>query len=170
MRLINFLIRRRNRVYSIKRFEDNASSVSPQSLVERLKEVDSQIQITSQAILEAQLVKLRSVFFKSNSILDGFQKRIVESSVNTSVQWHQNHLRELREEKVKLQLHFDQLTGRAWQRKSIKLIRLFLMLIVVLISSLFFIMGIFTVIYLLPFFTVLILAFLIIKTIKNSEN
>ncbi len=165
MRLINLLIRRRNRVYSIKRFEGNPSSDDIKSINWRLKEIEREIQITSQAILEAQLVKFRSIFFKSNNLFDGFQKRIVESSVNTSVQWHQQKLMELRKEKVKLQLNLDQLTGKGWERKTLRLIRITFIVIGLLISFLFLILGIFAALYLLPIFIMLLFSFMILKTI-----
>ena len=163
MKLINLLIRRNNRVYSIRKFEGNQSYGSIKSIVGRLKEIEYQIHITSQSILEAQLVKFRSVFSKNNNFFDGLQKKVVESSVNTSLKWHQEQLIALRKERIHLQLELVNLTGRRWQRKIIKLIKLVSILIGILISILFLIIGIFTTLYLLPFFIMLLFAFMILN-------
>ncbi len=166
MRLIKLLIQRNTRVYSIKKYDGSYSAGDIQSIIKRLNEIDRQIQFANKSIVEAQLVRFRSLFFKSNNILDGFQKRIVETSADKSVQWHLKELFELRGERRKLQLNYDRLTGKAWQRKLIKLIQLISIGLILLIAISFIILGLFAALYLLPVFLMLILGFLILQKIK----
>ncbi len=151
---------------TIKKIEPFQSTDSINHILNRIESIDQQIKITSQAILDAQLVKFRSIIFKRKNIFDGFQKRIVESSVNSSVHWHQQHLYKLKGERNKLQFKLDRLTGRVWQRKVLKVTQTISIVLVFLIAISFIIMGLFAVLYLLPIFAMFVIGLIIANKIK----
>ncbi|AAP99763.1 MULTISPECIES: hypothetical protein [Prochlorococcus] len=167
MRLIYRLFKKRKKIFSITQVNRSYTHNPVQSLIQEIKEIDSQIQLTSRAIFEAQIVRLRSLFSNQKNLFMGFQKRIIESSANTSAQWHQSQLIALNHERKKLQIELDKLTGRTWQRRFQNWWQSFVVISMLFISISFLIMGLFAALYLLPILVMLILGFLILNKMRT---
>ena len=150
-------------MYQIIKIDKNSSFDQTHQLTEDLEKLDRQIQITIQAILQAHIVRIRSILFKKNNIFDSFQKKIVESKANNSAQWHQKQLFILIKDRKELENKFNKLTGRTFTRRiNIYLGKLSLVLTFIIFSFLI-IICLFTAIYLIPFLAIFALVAITLK-------
>ena len=157
----------KNNKHSIQIYDSSNNSNSIKALRIRIKKLDEQIIEINKTILEAQMVRVRSIFSAKTNFIKDFQKRFVETSVSNSISWHQRQLILIREERNKLQIHLERITGQFWPNR-LKRLFLFLGLIIFLFSlSLILLLGIIAAFYFLPIILLLSLLFWIIKSIKK---
>ena len=121
--------------YSIQRFRELKTNDHKKFLLDRIKFLDSQITDTSKAIFQAQSVRVRSLFSQENGFFGGLQKKLVESSVENSINWHQSQLIELTKERNKLQHQLDKLTGQVWPKRLRKYFTYFIFWGVLLLTG-----------------------------------
>ena len=119
LRILKFLLGKRKDAYTIIKFDNNEIS----SLIEQITTIDKQIQRTSNAIIEAQVVRVRSLLSREANIFNSFQKKIVVSKATSSVEWHQKQLFMLNQHRKELQIKLDTLTGETWRRRIDNIIR-----------------------------------------------
>ncbi|KGG12674.1 MULTISPECIES: hypothetical protein [Prochlorococcus] len=136
------------------------------SLLSKIQSLDREINETTNAILEAQTVRVRSFFSQEGNFWNGLQRKIVDSNAQKSVAWHQRQLFDLKIERNKLQDHFDKLAGRFWLKKIIRFsIALALILLIVLIVT----ASLFAFISLLPILTLFFFTLLCLKASKSKN-
>ena len=155
------------RHYSIQKLKPYNKTDYLQSLTEQLNQIDRQIEITNKAILDAQVVKFRYLFSTNNNFFLGLQKKMIESNVNKSLQWHLLDLKDLRGKRRKVQTSIDILTGNVWSRRIRNLSKFLLLISILLTSTAIFIITIFASISLIP---LLVIAMLIIVFFKLLEK
>ncbi len=161
------LFRSSKKTYSIQRVDQYQNENSITALIERVKYLELQIAEVNKAILEAQVVRIRSLFSKEKNFLIGIQKRMVESNVERSMKWHLYRLSELKKEQRDVQYKIDLFTGQIWPKRMAGLIRLLLYMISTLIVLAILIMGIFAAIYLIPIIGIIIFTFIIFNRLSN---
>ena len=164
---MKLLFRKRKEVTTLAKYAQSETAESIEDITNKLKDVEHQIGLTTKAILQAQLVRVRSIFTKDTNLLMGFQRKFVESSANSSAQWHQNQLLLLQSKRRRLQIELDRLTGKTWQRRVSNWVRLISISTIILFAFSIIIMGLFTALYLLPIFAMLILGFVMLQKIKG---
>ena len=165
MRILRLLSRKREPSNQITKHVDNKNINNIRSLVNKIKDLDGEIKLTTQAILQAQIVRVRSMFFQENNIFNNFQRRIIQAKASTSLQWHQKTLLLLKNDRKTLQAELDKLTGRTWHRRLENLLNMLLVSSALIILILFVMMGLFTALYLVPIFTIFIL---ILSTLRKQ--
>ena len=136
--------------YAITRLDDSRSEDSKHSLKERIRKLDIQIAEINQIIFQAQIVRIRSMLSGKRNFIEGFQKRIVESSASNSVSWHQKRLFEFTRERNLLQDQLDRLNGKFWTKQLLRLIRLITIWFIFISIAIVFCLGIIAAFYLLP--------------------
>ncbi len=151
---------------SIQRFEKSHSSNDINFLLEKIQQLDSQISETSKAILQAQAVRIRSAFSRNNGFLGGIQKKLVDSSAENSLIWHQQKLIDLNSERRNAQTRLDQLTGQVWPKRFLKWLIFIVIWVTFLFISLIVLMGFFAALYFLPFVALMLFVFFIIKQLR----
>ncbi len=166
MDLRDFLFKNRNNIVKLAKLERREIAYSVEDITEKLENIEKEIQITTQEIFQAQIVRFRSIFTRESNLIDGFKRKIVESTANTSSQWHQKQLILLNHQRRNLQIELDRLTGRTWHRRINTWIRIISLSFIILFSFSLIIMGLLTALYLLPIFAMLILGFILIKKIN----
>tara|TARA_Y100001968_G_C18872592_1_gene487905 strand:+ start:24 stop:536 length:513 start_codon:yes stop_codon:yes gene_type:complete len=115
-----------------------------------INQINQQISENTKALFEAQIVKIRSSFSKSNNFIEKIGKNIYKTKLEDSISWHQNQLKDLYLRRRKLQITLEKLKGTFW----INNIKRFLIIILVgsfiLLSLFIFLSGFMIIIYLLP--------------------
>jgi len=126
-------------------------------------EIDKKISENSKALIEAQIVKLRSTFSKSNNFIETIGQNVYKVKLEESINWHQKQLKELMFRRKELQLQVEKIKGIFWLNR----IKRFLTIIIIgffLVLSLFiFLSGFMIIIYLLPIILLIFLGYFIAK-------
>ena len=138
-------------------------------LQKQLQKIDKEIADVTRALLEAQVVKVRSMFSSNNNFIQEIQQKMVQSTVNNSFIWHQRKLLELNKEKSLLQNKLDRLTGQLWP-KRFKKIFLWILLVssfIVVIGVL--LMGLIAAIYFLPILIITTIGILFIRKLSRKH-
>ena len=151
---------------SLSRINYSNNNYSIEFLQNRIHELDIQIAEVTREIFNTQLVRARSMFSGNTNFIQGFQKRIVESSAINSLQWHKRRLNEINFERNTLQDQLDRHTGKYWSKRIKKLfVFISLWIFIALMCGVVF-LGFVAALYLLPVFGFIVLSYLIIKKLK----
>ena len=127
----------------------------------KIIDIDQKISENSKALVEAQIVKLRSTFSRSNNFIEQIGKNVYKTKLEDSINWHQKQLKELYLKRRELEIKLDKLQGIFWLNQIKRLIKIILIGIFILISLFFFLSSIIIIIYLLPFIILIFLGYLI---------
>tara|TARA_Y100001968_G_C19425974_1_gene754380 strand:- start:978 stop:1484 length:507 start_codon:yes stop_codon:yes gene_type:complete len=163
------LFKRNKKIRAIQKLNTTDPLISVDILLKRIEEIDLSIAETTRSIFEAQIVRFRSLFSNNVNILENFQRKLVEKSVNNSLLWHQKRLRELNSERILLQDDLDKISGKYWNKRLKRIIQRIIIWLCILLSIFVFIIGIATAIYLIPFFIFILSSVLIFKILKDSR-
>ena len=113
-------------------------------------EIDKRISKDSKALIEAQIVKLRSTFSKSNNFIEKIGENVYKAKVEESINWHQKQLKELYLRRKTLQINLEKLQGVFWQNRIKRLLAILLIGLFSLLIVFIFLSGFMLIIYLLP--------------------
>ena len=115
MFLLNFfnslLKDNRNDQNQIIKYSSNKNSDFHAQINNKLIEIDEKISENSKALLEAQIVKLRSTFSQSTNFIDKIGKNIYKTKIEESINWHQNQLKELYSQRKILKIQLEKIKG-----------------------------------------------------------
>ena len=127
----------------------------------KIKEIDQQISENSKALLEAQIVKLKSTFSKSNNFIEKIGQNVYKTKLEDSINWHQKQVKELYFRRRELQINMEKVKGIYWLNR----IKRFLQIIAIVMFSIFilfiFVSGFMIIIYLLPLILLIFLGYLL---------
>ena len=159
--------KKNNKRNSIQIFDTSTSPNSINALRIRIKKLDQQMIEINKIILEAQMVRVRSIFSVQTNFIQGFQKKFVESSVLNSISWHQRQIVLIRDERNKLKLHLERITGQFWPNRLKRLFLLIASILLLFFFCVILLLGLFAAVYSLP---IIFLLFLLLWTIRNIKN
>ena len=120
-------------------------------------EIDQKILEISKSLVQAQIVKLRSTFSKSNNFLEQIGKNVYKTKVEDSINWHQKQLKELYFRRRELEINLEKLKGIFWLNRIKRLLRIILIGFFIFLSLFILLSGFMIMIYLLP---IVLLSFL----------
>ncbi len=166
MNFISLIFQRSRRSVALTKLEDNVKANTIKNLFKSIERLDQEIKFTSNALLEAQIVRIRSIFSRDNNILSNLQRRVVESTASSSVQWYQQELSILYKKRRGLQLELDRITGKRGIRRLQNYFKKGVAISLLLLAISFVIMGIFATLYLLPIFLMIALVLILIQRIN----
>ncbi len=135
-------------------------------MIDKIDLLDNQIQSTIQAIVQAQLVKVRSLFTKETNMFSGFQQKLIESRAENSVQWHQKQLYLLYIERKSLQKLLNTLTGKTWVNRINNFFRIFSLIAIIIASFLLLVTGLLATLYLLPIAIIIVIFFMALRKLE----
>ena len=145
----------------IVQYNSNESFTMQDQIKIKILEIDQKISENSKALVEAQIVKLRSTFSRSHNFIEQIGKNVYKTKLEESINWHQKNLKELYVSRRKLEINLEKLKGTFWLNK----IKRFMSIILVgffFFSSLFiFLSGFMLIIYLMPLIIIIFLGYLI---------
>ena len=116
----------------------------------QISEIDQNISENSQALIEAQIVKFRSTFSKSNNFIEKIGENVYKAKVEESINWHQKQLKELYLRRKTLQINLEKLQGVFWQNRIKRLLAILFIGLFSLLIVFIFLSGFMLIIYLLP--------------------
>ena len=128
-------------------------------------EIDKKISESSKALMEAQIVKLRSTFSRSNNFIEQIGKNVYKTKLEDSINWHQKELRELYLRRKELQINLEKTQGRFWLNQIQRFLRIILIGFFISLSLIVLLSGFMIMIYLLP----LIILIFLVSLIANKR-
>ena len=124
-------------------------------------EIDQKISENSKALVEAQIVKIRSTFSKSNNFIEKIGENIYKEKLEKSINWHQNQIKELYFMRKKLQIKLEKLKGVFWLNRIKRLLAIVFIVFFILLGLFIFLSGFMLIVYLLPFILLILLGYII---------
>ena len=158
--LFNLFKYKKDNSYEIMQYDKNKSFTLQDQINNEIKYVDQKISINSKALVEAQLVKLRSSFTKSNNLLENIGKNIYKTKIEESINWYQKDIKNLYLRRRELIIELEKLQGIFWFnhiKRIFVIIFLILILLIILFSSFIFL------IYSIPFILLILIGYLIYR-------
>ena len=128
----------------------------------KMEELDQKISESSKALIEAQIVKFRSTFSRSNSFLEQIGKNVYKTKLEDSINWHQKQLKELYIKRKELEIYLEKLKGIFWLNQIKRILRTILIGFFIFLSLFIFLSGFMIIIYLLPFIIFILLGYFIV--------
>ena len=125
----------------------------------RIVEIDSEISEKTKALLEAQIVKLRSTFSKSNNFIEQIGKNVYKTKLEDSINWYQKNLKELYLRRRELVINLEKLKGIFWLNRIKRLLRIILVGFFIFLTLFIFLSGFMIIIYLMPLIILILLGY-----------
>ena len=157
----NFFKYKQNSSNEIVQYNSNQSLSLQDQIKTKIIEIDQNILETSKALVEAQIVKLRSTFSKSNNFIEKFGKNVYKAKLDDSINWHQKQLKDLYLRRRELEINLEKLKGVFWLNRFKRLLRTILIGFLIILSLLIFFSGFMIMIYLMPLIIIIFLVYLI---------
>ena len=148
-------------IHEIVQFNSNETFALQDQIKTNILEIDQKISDTSKALVEAQIVKLRSTFSKSNNFIERVGKNIYKTKLEDSINWHQTQLKELYIRRRKLEINLEKLKGIFWLNRIKRLLRILLLGFFIFLSLFIFLSGFMIIIYLMPLIILIFLGYFI---------
>ena len=130
----------------------------------KILEIDQNISEISKALLEAQIIKLRSTFSKSNNFIDKIGQNVYKIKLEDSINWHQKKLKELYFRRKELQINLEKIKGIFWRNQVKRFLIIIFIGIFVLLSLFIFFSGF--IIIIMPLIIFIFLGYLL----ANKKN
>ena len=121
-----FLKYKQNRRHEIVQFKSNESIDLQKQINTHIIEINHKIAENSKALVEAQIVKFRSTFSRSNGFIETIGKNIYKTKLEDSIQWHQKQLKDLYHRRKELEISLEKLKGIFWLYRIKRLLKIIL--------------------------------------------
>tara|TARA_B100000965_G_scaffold406077_1_gene443030 strand:+ start:3136 stop:3648 length:513 start_codon:yes stop_codon:yes gene_type:complete len=131
----------------------------------KIIQIDQQISENSKALFDAQIVKFKSTFSRSNNFLENIGKNIYKTKLEDSINWHQKKLKELYFKRRELQINLEKLKGIFWINRIKRFLTIIFTIFFILLSLFIFLSGFMIIIYFLPL--ILLLLFIYVFATKK---
>ena len=126
-------------------------------------EIEQRISENSRALLEAQIVKLRSTLAKSNNFIEKIGKNVYKVKLEESINWHQQQLKDLYLKRRDLKTKLEKIQGVFWFNRLKRFLKIICIGLLILLSLFIFLSGFMILIYLLPVILFILIGYLIIN-------
>ncbi len=141
---------RQNSTNKIVKYSSNKDFDLQNKINIRINEIDQEISENSMALVEAQIVKLRSTVSKSNNFIEKIGKNVYKIKLEDSINWHQKQLKELYFNRKGLQIKLEKMKGIFWINRIKRFLAIVLIVFFILLSLFIFMSGFMIIIYSLP--------------------
>jgi hypothetical protein len=128
----------------------------------KIIEIDKRIAENSKALLDAQIVKLKSSFSKSNNFIEKIGKNVYKVKIEESINWHQKQLKELIFRRNEVQMNLEKLKGIFWLNRIKRFLKIVFIGFFILLSLFVFLSGFMIIIYLMPIILLILLGYFIV--------
>ena len=150
-----------NSEHEIVKYNSNKEFNVADEVSLKIVEIDKKISENSKALLEAQIVKLRSTFSNPNNFIEKIGQSAYKVKLEDSITFYQKQLKELVLRRKELQINLEKLKGIFWLNQIKRFIKIVLIGFFILLSLFFFISGFMIIIYLLPIILLILLGYFI---------
>ena len=152
---------KRNNSHEIVQYNSNSNFNLQDEINIKIIEIDQEISANSKALVEAQIVKLRSTFARSSNFIEQIGKGVYKTKIEDSITWHQKKLQELYINRQELEINLEKLQGIYWLNRIKRFLRVILIVFCIFLSLLIFLSGFMMTLYLSPFIILIFLVYLI---------
>ena len=152
---------KQNNRNKIVKYNSNESFNLQNQINLKVIEIDQKISEIRKALVEAQIVKLRSKFSKSNNFIEHIGKNVYKTKLDDSIDWHQKELKNLYISRKELEVNLEKLKGVFWINRIKRFLRIILIGFFIFLSLFIFLSGFMMIIYLMPFIIFIFLVYLI---------
>ena len=157
---------KKNCNHEIVQYNSNKNSSVQDPIKAKIIEIDQKILETSKSLVEAQIVKLRSTFSKSNNFLEQIGKNVYTTKIEDSINCHQKQLKELYHRRRELEINLEKLKGIFWLNRIKRLLRIISIGFFIFLTLFIFLSGFMIIIYFLPIILLILFGYFI-KIKKN---
>tara|TARA_Y100001968_G_scaffold307419_1_gene325215 strand:+ start:386 stop:904 length:519 start_codon:yes stop_codon:yes gene_type:complete len=156
---------KRNNSHEIIQYNNLDKNFSLQDEIKtEIIDIDKKISETSKDLVEAQIVKFRSKFSKSNNFIEQIGKNVYKTKLEDSISWHQKQLKELYLTRRELEINLEKLTGIFWLNRLKRILKIILIGFFIFLSLFIFLSGfMIIIIYLIPLIILILLSHFISK-------
>ena len=162
---LKFFKYNQNSSFKIVQYNSNENFSLQDQINTNIVEIDKKISENSKALVEAQIVKLRSTFSRSNNFIEQIGKNVYKTKLEDSITWHQKELKELYLRRKELKINLEKTEGIFWLNRIKRFLRIILIGFFISLSLIIFLSGFMIMIYLLP----LIILILLVSLIANKR-
>ena len=152
----------RSNVHEIIKYNSNENIDLHDLINNKLIEIDEKISENTKALLEAQVVKLRSTFTKSDNFIEKIGKNVYKTKLEESINWYKIQLKELYLKRKELRIKLEKIKGIYWLNQIKRFLKIILIGFFVLLSLFIFLSGFMIIIYLLPLIIIIFLGYFLI--------
>ncbi len=165
--LYNFFKYKKNTNLEIVKFDSTKKIDIEDQITNKIIEIDQKILESSQALLQAQIVKFKSTFSNSNNLLEKIGKNVYQKKIDDSIKWYQKDLKELYLKRKILNINLEKIKGIFWLNRIIRVLKTILIIFLIIFSLFIFLSGFMIIIYLLPLILLIFISYpLFIKNIR----
>ena len=158
----NFFFKyKKNYSNKIIQYNSNQNFALQDQIDKEIIYINQKISENSKALVDAQIVKLRSTFSRSNNFIDRIGKNVYKTKIEESITWHQKQLKELYVRRRELEINLEKLKGVFWLNQIKRCLKILLIGFFIFLALLIFLSGFMILIYLMPFIILIVLAYLI---------
>ena len=157
----NFFKDKKNSSQQIVKYNSKENFSLQEEINIQIIDIDKKISDNSKSLVEAQIVKLRSTFSRSNNLIEQIGKNVYKTKLEDSINWHQQKLKALYLRRRELEVNLEKLKGIFWLNRIKRLVGIILIGFFFLISLFVFLSGFMIIIYLLPLIILIFLVYLI---------
>jgi len=153
---------RKNSSHEIIKYTSNKKLNLQEQINDEIREIDEKISENSKALVEAQIVKFRSTFSKSNNLIERISQNVYKKKVEESINWHQKALKELYFRRKGLQINLEKIKGVYWQNQIKRLLTIVFIGLFILFIIFIFLSGFIIIIYFLPLIILVSIGYLLL--------
>ena len=153
---------RKNSSHEIIKYTSKKRLNLQEQINDEIKEIDEKISENSKALVEAQIVKFRSTFSKSNNLIERISQNVYKKKVEESINWHQKDLKELYFRRKGLQINLEKIKGVYWQNQIKRLLTIVFIGLFILFIIFIFLSGFIIIIYFLPLIILVSIGYLLL--------
>ena len=158
---LKFFRYQKNNNHEIVKYNSNQNFSLQAQINIKLTSIDKEISETSKALVEAQLIKLKSTFSRSNNFIVEIGKNLYKTKLDESIYWHQNNLKELYRKRRELEIKLEKLKGIFWQSRIKRILKIIVIGFVIFLLLFILLSGFMIIIYLMPFIILILLVYLL---------
>ena len=152
---------KQNASHDIVQYHSNQNFSLQDQIKNKIIEIDQKISENSKALIQAQIVKLRSTFSKSNHFIEQIGQNVYKRKLDDSIHWHQKQLKDLYLKRRELEINLEKLKGIFWINKIKRLLNFILLGFFMFLTLFIFFSGFMIIIYLMPLIILIFLVYLI---------
>ena len=161
--LLNLFKYKKNRNFEIIQYDLKKNFTLQDQIEIEIRDTDKKISENSKALVEAQLVKLRSIFSKSNNFIEKIGKNVYKTKIEESIHWHQKNIKNLYIRRRELAIELEKLQGIFWLNQIKRLSRIILLIFLILLILFILFSSFILLVNLIPFILFFFIGYLIFR-------
>ena len=156
-----YLKYKKNSTHDIVQYNSNEKFELQDKINIQIIDIDQKISENSKALVEAQIVKFKSTFSRSNNFIEQIGKNVYKTKLEDSINWHQKQLKYLYQRRRELETNLEKLKGIFWINQIKRFLKIILIGFILFLILFIFLSGFIVIIYLMPLIILICLGYLI---------